>query len=200
MSEYLSCKACTQFAPNSANHRGSHPEYQAASSKNNSRFPKSLPPGTNFCTTFHAEKERLQESHQTTPGAEREQGIPQVSTTLSISVSGPPGLVQFLTGHDPSPCLKLEHPLCLLCLIFPSTYYHRTYSLLILLTVFFHPLDVPIWAASFKHLITNSIVPETRTQLSPQQELNKCFLTKCYDSFIIFKCILLPIIRIPPNP
>lgn len=61
MLEYLSCKACTWSAPQSAGYRESHPEYQASSSKQNSRFPKSLPLGTDFCTTFHAEKEHLQE-------------------------------------------------------------------------------------------------------------------------------------------
>ena len=89
MSEHFSCKECTWFAPNSANYRESHPEYQASSSKRNSRFPKachqvqtSVPP---FMLTRNVSKTArgtLQMVQKKTLSSWKKPGIPEVSTAL----------------------------------------------------------------------------------------------------------------------
>lgn len=207
----MSCKECTWFVPNSANYRESHPEYHASSSKHNSRFPQSQPPGTNFCTTFHAEQECLQECQSTLKMVQKETLDSWKRTGLSLSQHQALHLSMNALLHLPNSWesktplysqttrLKLQPALCLsfLCFISPVIYYHLTYHTSYLF-VFFTPLEGTL--PSRQHFLTIlSLLLSQRLEhsLAHRRSSNVCWMN-AEILLLILKCIL-PNIRIPPT-
>lgn len=215
MSEHNSFKECKWFA---ANYRENHSEYQSSSSKHNSRIPKSLSPGTNLCTTFHAEQECLQEfqSHlqmvqKKTPVSWKRTGHSwnQHIHTLHLCTM-PPRLAQFLTklrllSNHKQHCLKLQpcilsllHLLYFACNILPSNIPNNLFYLL----SFFPQLEGTSPFRCFFNRLIITTVSETRKGPTPLKEFDNCLLSIFWYNILlfIFKCVLLPIMRIPPIP
>lgn len=190
MSEHLSCKECTGFAPNSANYRESHPEYQASSSKHNSRFPKachqvqtSVPPFMPSRNVSKTARGTLQTVQKKTLSLGRRPGTAEVSPALCS-----PSPHELLLGlHNSWPLSNLKAPdktatphASFLRFLFPVTSYHLTYTASSFYCLFSRMRrDLPFRQQFFGYLMIITIVPETRRDPSPQQQLNKCLLNKC---------------------
>lgn len=186
MNQYFSCKECTWLAPNSANYRESHPEYQASSSKHNSGFPKVCHQVQTSVQPFMLNRNVSKSARATLKMVQKKMcrswkrtGIPKVSTLFTIFAHTYPGLVQFLRvlslshhkpqsreGNLPSPSFP-----CFIFPISPSNMYHTAYFMFC-----FSPLESILHKGSiFNGLIT--VVPGTRMELP--HLLSKSLINVC---------------------
>lgn len=171
---------CTWFTPNSASFAESHPEYQVSSSKHKSSFPISLPPGTNFCTTFYEEQECLQECqrHSKTGTEKNHQDLEEDRAFLRPAPHSPtlhqpswtctvPDRVWPLSAHTTVLKTATLHHLSFFCFIFPVIYSHLPYHRAYLFIVCSSPLESTIPSQQRFLTILLSLLKSQRLEQSP---------------------------------